>query len=672
MKFVSPEFLYALGFLAVPILIHLFNFRRYKTIKFSQVKFLKSIKQETQSTSKLKHFLILLSRCLAITAIVFAFAQPFLPLEDNEIKEGKRGVAIYIDNSFSMQVEAENGSLIALAKERALAIVKAYQASDKFHILSNDFKGKNQRWLNQEQAILAVQEINTSPIFRTLKEICSRMNQLQDSEELVRKRFLISDLQKNSFQLEEITDTNEYSILPIQNRQLLNNNLSDVNFALPYHLPKQQESINIKIQSNRRSEENKVNSQLYTNDQLKSPFSIELSNQDSIMETINYIGESKDNILGVLAIKDYPVTFDDSIYFNYSIQQKIKVFHIYEDTASTGIQALLANDSLIDYKTSDLAQIDFEALAQSSFVILDELSEMSSGLVQELLKFNTYGGSIALFPKSEMNLESINSFLKNLSSVQYVKKIKESLTVRSINNQSELFKGVFEELPENLILPKVKEYWKINSPNNALLESVLSYSNLSSFLSKVESDGGRLYISSVGVDEKQSNLSNHAIFVPILFNMALQSVNASPIYYQLNDNLLSLPNLERKESPIHIVGNGIDVIPPQQWVQNRLQLKVGNLIHQAGHYQLVQEGNVIQNISFNYNRKESLFDAHSPKEIKENGEIMGLKFSLLESNVESIGNSIQLLDKGTALWKYFITLALIFLGIEIALLRLLN
>ncbi|MBL0031994.1 MAG: BatA domain-containing protein [Bacteroidetes bacterium] len=79
MQFIYPEFLFALSVLAIPIIIHLFNFRRFKKIYFTNVRFLKEIKQDTQSKSKLKHLLVLLSRLLALTFLVLAFAQPFIP-----------------------------------------------------------------------------------------------------------------------------------------------------------------------------------------------------------------------------------------------------------------------------------------------------------------------------------------------------------------------------------------------------------------------------------------------------------------------------------------------------------------------------------------------------------------------------------------------------------------
>ena len=80
MEFVNPGFLYGLFAISIPIIIHLFNFRRFKKVYFTNVSFIKELKQQTQKQSRLKHLLILLMRILAITAIVLAFAQPYIPV----------------------------------------------------------------------------------------------------------------------------------------------------------------------------------------------------------------------------------------------------------------------------------------------------------------------------------------------------------------------------------------------------------------------------------------------------------------------------------------------------------------------------------------------------------------------------------------------------------------
>ena len=130
MRYQNPQLLYFLFAIAIPILIHLFNFRKHKTIYFSSIRFLKEIKEYNRKRSNLRNLLILLSRILAISFLVLAFAKPYIPLESQN--KTTENIFIYIDNSFSMDAENENGRLLAIAKEKARSIINAYPSESNF------------------------------------------------------------------------------------------------------------------------------------------------------------------------------------------------------------------------------------------------------------------------------------------------------------------------------------------------------------------------------------------------------------------------------------------------------------------------------------------------------------------------------------------------------------
>jgi hypothetical protein len=70
-------------------------------VYFTNVKYLKEIKEETSNRNKLKNLLVLLARCLAVAALVLAFAQPFIP-KGGVAKSGINNISVFIDNSYSM------------------------------------------------------------------------------------------------------------------------------------------------------------------------------------------------------------------------------------------------------------------------------------------------------------------------------------------------------------------------------------------------------------------------------------------------------------------------------------------------------------------------------------------------------------------------------------------
>src|SRR6478735_11554324 len=100
MSFLYPTFLWALAALSIPVIIHLFNFRKTTRIYFSNTRFLRQVKEETTQKRRLKQYLVLASRLLFLFFLVMAFAQPFLPAKEEMGQQ--QIICIYVDNSYSM------------------------------------------------------------------------------------------------------------------------------------------------------------------------------------------------------------------------------------------------------------------------------------------------------------------------------------------------------------------------------------------------------------------------------------------------------------------------------------------------------------------------------------------------------------------------------------------
>ncbi len=138
MQFKNPELLYALFLLVIPILIHLFQLRRFQKVQFTNVKFLKSVKLQTRKSSQLKKWITLLTRMLLLASVIIAFAQPFIPnTEDfNEAQE----TVIYLDNSFSMQAKGSNGTLL---NESIQDIINTLPEDETISLFTNDATFRN-------------------------------------------------------------------------------------------------------------------------------------------------------------------------------------------------------------------------------------------------------------------------------------------------------------------------------------------------------------------------------------------------------------------------------------------------------------------------------------------------------------------------------------------------
>ena len=257
MRFLFPEFLFALLLIAIPVIIHLFNFRKFKKVYFSNVKFLKAIEIQTIAAQKLKERLILASRILALIFLVFAFAQPYIKNKNDNQAYKNYAVSIYLDNSYSMEAVNKDGSLLDEGKRKVIEIIKSYSLNDKFQLITNNFEGKQQRFIAKDELLEQLNTISISPLTRDYTTITNRQKLILDKANGYKKvAYLVSDFQKQpNINQEFIPDTNiNQFFVPLQGNTLPNISIDSIYFLSPFHQPNQKESL-VVVAKNHSSED---------------------------------------------------------------------------------------------------------------------------------------------------------------------------------------------------------------------------------------------------------------------------------------------------------------------------------------------------------------------------------------------------------------------------------
>lgn len=675
MEFVYPSFLYALAALAIPIIIHLFNFRRFKTLKFTNVRFLRDVKQQTKSRSTLKHLLVLLCRLIVIASLVLAFAQPYIPLNDESRAKGQQAVSIYLDNSFSMEAQASDGNLFNLAKNKAMRVLEAYGEGDKFQLLTNDFEGKHQRLVNKDVFMNYLQEVELSPRSKDISQVISRQKDLlKEHDPASQQYFLISDLQKSSFDIENLSaDSSNFNVLPVQTDIPSNLYIDSIWFESPIRKAGSPVKLMVQITNKGDREIKDVPINLNINGTPKTPLSFSIAANENKLLEMSYTSNKVGFQNGKLSLKDYPVTFDDDFYFSYEQAENISILHIYDEKPSWSIAALFEEDDFFQYSTSNYKQLNYSGLADHQFLVLDELREFPTGLSSELGKFVRNGGSLIVFPAKEINENSYRNAMTSLGIESYGDKRKQEIKVSKINLKSDIYQNVFDEVPRNVNLPILNSYYRLSSYSSSNKENILALQNGDSYLNLYKMGEGKVYLFASSLSEEQSNLTSHAIFVPTLYNMALLSQAKQELFYFLDRDIINIAGLKTEEEPFHLIGDEVDIIPEQRTLNAKLQLKFHNEVSSAGFYKLMQDKNQLASIAFNYNRQESDLEFYEPEGLKIVAEESGLSsFNILSQSNESLSKTLKNINQGISLWKYFIVLALVFLGFEILFLRILK
>ncbi len=328
MSFVYPSFLLALLALSIPVIIHLFNFRRFKTIYFTNVRFLKNVQEETATRNRLKQLLILISRLLALAFLIFAFAQPFIPAKNQAAKSTSKAVSIYVDNSFSMEASYNDMRLLDLAKIKAGEIVNGYTINDQFHLITNDFEATHQRLLSKDEILKMIREVDVSPEVRNMDQVFNRqkdiLGRIQHEQKIV---YMLSDFQKN---IADIQNDTSYKInfVLLQSQSQRNIGIDSAWFTTPVQMINQQLHLCISVKNYADQPVENVVVTVKLNDQIKALSNVAIDANSTVTDTLSFIVNEPGSQSGEISVIDYPVTFDDIFYFSFQPVSKLPVLSI--------------------------------------------------------------------------------------------------------------------------------------------------------------------------------------------------------------------------------------------------------------------------------------------------------------------------------------------------------
>jgi hypothetical protein len=680
MQFLYPGFLAALGFLAVPIIVHLFNFVRYKRIYFSNVHFLKEVKEETQSRSRLKHLLILAARLLAVFFLVFAFAQPFIPAENAIVKEGTKAVSIYIDNSFSMATIGKNGTLLDEAKKDALDIVKAFEPTDKFQLLTNDFLGKHQHWVNKKVFNEMLDEVKIVPSVRKIEEIVARQKDLlSTANESVKLSYIISDFQQSGFNMAKLKGDSSVScqLIRLEGNKTPNVYIDSCWFATPARQFNQAELLFVKIVNTGATDLENVPVKLMINGVQRAVASANIKAESSVQIEMAYTNKESGIINGQIQINDYPLTYDNDYFFSYQVSKKIKLLIVNQKEENTYLNKLFVSDPLFEVVQNTPKNIDYGSLGNYNLLILANLDEISSGFIDELKLNIEKGLNVLVFPGLKIKLDDYNNLLGNFSSA-IVPIDTVNVKVDKLNFKHPIYAGVFEESKmkkENVNYPLILKHYPIKTNNKGNQESLISLINGDQFLLQYSNKLGKLYFCASPLDETYSSFPRHAIFVPTLYKIAITSSFAAPLFYTIgNRQNIELKNSNLQADPVYRIqaldgksdfiaqtkSNGFSIM-----VDAEKQIKI------AGNYWLKSNTNdTLKGLSFNFNRLESTTDYYTVDDLEKSIEQYKLSnFKVIEKGAKNMAATMMNMSKGTQLWKWCVIFALLCLGLEIALIK---
>jgi len=634
MQFKHPEILYFLLLLVIPLLVHLFQLRRFKKEYFTNVKLLKELQIQTRKSSKIKKWLLLATRLLLLACLIIAFAQPFFNAKDTTNKGNE--LIILLDNSFSMQANGAKGELL---KRSIQELLEELPENQQFSLLTNSevFWDTDVKSIQKE-----LQNLKYSAMPFQLDYL---INQVETKKKNTKKDYVI------------ITDA-------IQSESKKALDLAENNIVY-FIQPEAQNKTNISIDKVVISQvldqfyELKITLQAFGETENEVPLSV-FSNNKAIAKTIAKFENQKTEIAitipkndfhGNISIEDNSLSYDNDFYLSISKPEKAKVIAIGNSDKNNFLSRIFTTDEFT-FQSTELATLDYNQIENQDAIVLNELEDLPVALGKTLKSFYEKGGNIVLIPNAKNSPSLLNTFAKNFGGLNYSQLSTSEKQITKINFSHPLYQTVFEKKVTNFQYPNVKGSFTLAGVTN-----ILQYEDNTVFVGSTTNRLGTFYAFSAPINKQNSNFQNAPLIVPTLYNMGQNQGKTGINAYTIgeNENLI-LETILAKDEVVSVQKEGYSFIPMQQILNAKCKLSFGDYPEEAGNFEVIKTKNSLKKISFNYPRTESDLTQVTTANFENFTKV---------NNIATVLNDIASERTSNEIWKWFIIATLLFLITEL-------
>ena len=447
MAFLNPLFLFGLLAAGIPLVIHLWNRRRFVTIDFSSLMFLTAAHRENARRFQLKQLLILLLRMAIVALIALALARPFLTLGLPVASvRAKTDLVIVLDNSYSMAYQDVDGVRFEKAKTLAINILDTLRHGDSAAlILMSDVPNPVFRQLTPDlesvtEAIndteVSYRTTNVQPSLEFAHEI------LAESEQLNKEIYLISDFTQNGWKNWSRLPNRSgarISLIPVTKGEAHNTSIKEIrpsNQLIGVNLPLQ---LNVTTMNHSVAplEENILT--LFIGGEKEKTMRFSVAANESLNTTLTYNFFTPGTHIGYFTLTKDRLNIDNRRYFALNVLGEVRVLCVGEETeyltlalnphknsrqqsavsdqqrdflnarrSPTADSRLLTADTMILPTQCTPAEFETFPLEDYDVIILADVPKISRQANAQLQEFIRHGKSIIAFVSSRSNAKSYN------------------------------------------------------------------------------------------------------------------------------------------------------------------------------------------------------------------------------------------------------------------------
>ena len=633
----NSVFLWGLILLLLPLLVHLFQFRRIQKIYFSNVNFLKNINTSRIPRNKLKQLFVLIARLIFLLFFILAFTKPTLRYFDGDANSEIDG--IIIDNSLSLLNDCGTGDCI----ERAEEILSSYQSVNFLNAIKfNQQKHFSGSVSGREGAVNNIE-------IRPTTERLSISNELIEELESV---VIISDFKPSSLTVVDrlLEDSIKVKLLPIEPNYISNVYVDTIytKGGLNYF----EDSI-ISIDLNNTGEEavDDVLVKLFKGTQQLASSAVNILSNEVI--TLDFPLMEYGNGEYFIQIDDKRSSFDNEYFFSLQEPDSIKIALV-GLKENDYLRKLYSGRNLFDFKYYSGGSIDYEWIRQADMVILEDLDRIPNWLSIDELQ-----GDLLIIPSENIEIASLENLLSSRVSIAIDSNYNE-LDYRTLSNP--FFAGIFENTEKRMTLPAVQTKYSISNANDILLANGNPY--LVRFSSYENKNSIYLFTGSI------APLQNHSLFLPVMYRIAEQTQGINePLSFELATMPIVIRGVENRSELYQLIGQGKTYIPEVFYNNSEIVLTLPTELVKPGHYVFLSGNDTVRTISLNIPNEASIVNFNSVEDLQKRYEGNSRATIIDTSSMTNLKASFSKGEDDGAIWKYALLLALMFLVAETAIHR---
>lgn len=674
MNFLFPAFLAALGVIAIPILLHLFHLRRFKTFYFSNLAFIKALEVKSKSARKIKNFLILLARILAFVFLVLAFAQPFWKKEETAASGVPEVRVIFIDNSYSMTALGVEGELLSQARTMAKDLISKDPIGSKFLVLSNFFAGEEMRLLGQADALDYIDNLPMAPFPKKADAVYNRLEDLMQQLNVRGELFVFTDGQANQWEPERTMNLS-YPIRFIQLRPESKTNLTvdSIWTNVPVMRPGAPFELSVRVKNNDPAQITSaaLSLQMHDNKQLVN---VEFNGDRTKVLTLSYITPKTPGFYPIEAeIEDNQMHFDDVLSGAFQVSEHLKTGIVSAADAGRNVEFVYDLDAYYQMQTWSQNQVNLNELGNVQLLVLNNVTQIDGGIKQRVINNVKEGKTVVLVPSPKSDLNSWNELLAELQMPVLQKADSGTVFINKLQIENSFFNGLFDAPNPKIQIPVKRKTRLIGSGSRS--NTLIGYSDGTAFLCQSSNPEWNLFLFNADLHKGNANLVNSDLFSTLFLRIGEVAGSIQPLFATIGEpaELRFKVDNYNTERPAVLKKKEQEFIPRQVFENNILKLilsgKSEELMLEAGYYDVLSENKTIGMAALNFPRTESDLSYFEPEALirvmKENG--------VEKFNVQQVSESYEIqkipskLQAG--LWRIFLIVALLFFLIEMALVK---